>query len=38
MNLGGLKDYEHTRPSVPAVGIHSSAIACGMISTKYGMC
>jgi hypothetical protein len=33
-------------PSMPAVGVHSSAIACGMISTKgmvlknawYGFC
>ena len=34
VSLDGLKDYEPARTSRPAVGIHSSAIACGMISTK----
>jgi hypothetical protein len=30
-SLGGLKDCGHARSSMPAVGIHSSAIAWGMI-------
>ena len=30
-SLEELKDCGHARSSTPAVGIHSSAIACGMI-------
>jgi hypothetical protein len=43
-SLGGLKDCGHARSSMPAVGIHSSAIAWGMIldegvsGTKDGLC
>lgn len=38
-SLEELKDYGDARSSIPAVEIHSSAIACGMILDEggYGM-